>query len=105
MIPSEQCGKNYSARDHFDDDDISWATGDLSMTTESRPSRNGAAFNSTGLREMAGLLDGSASSRDVDERTAIYLLSLARELLRRDHSAIASMIDYAIVEIETKDDD
>lgn len=40
------------------------------------------------------------SSRQVDERTAVYLLSLARELLRRDHSAIAGMIDYAIAEIE-----
>ncbi|MBB3935956.1 hypothetical protein [Aureimonas phyllosphaerae] len=41
------------------------------------------------------------SSRQVDERTAVYLLSLARELLRRDHSAIAGMIDYAIAEIES----
>lgn len=51
----------------------------------------GASFDRSGEAQ---------SSRQVDERTAVYLLSLARELLRRDHGAIAGMIDYAIAEIE-----
>lgn len=55
--------------------------------------------------EPADRTETGNSSREIDERTAIYLLSLARELLRRDHGAIASMIDYAIAEIETPMDD
>ncbi len=76
------------------------------MATESRPGWNAGMLASLGSqRDAAGLLDAAPGSREVDERTAIYLLSLARELLRRDHSAIAGMIDYAIAEIETKDDE
>ncbi len=63
------------------------------------------AFSAAGFQEDADpSSDYGATSREVDERTAIYLLSLARELLRRDHSAIAGMIDYAIAEIETETD-
>ncbi len=75
------------------------------MSTGSRFGWNGELLGSAGFgRDGRGAPDASAPSREVDERTAIYLLSLARELLRRDHSAIAGMIDYAIAEIELGSD-
>lgn len=76
-------------------------SGGAIMTTEPRLSSNSQTLGAAGRQpETMGLSDSSRSAREVDERTAVYLLSLARELLRRDHSAIAGMIDYAIVEIE-----
>ncbi|RIX99205.1 hypothetical protein D3218_15665 [Aureimonas flava] len=76
------------------------------MTTQPRLGTNGQQFGAAGTSaDAAGVSDANSSSREVDERTAIYLLSLARELLRRDHSAIAGMIDYAIAEIDTKGND
>lgn len=35
----------------------------------------------------------------VDERSALCLLALARDLLKSDHHAVAAMIDYAMVEV------
>lgn len=71
------------------------------MSTGSRFGWNGELPASAGPGlDGRAMPESKAPSREVDERTAIYLLSLARELLRRDHSAIAGMIDYAIAEIE-----
>ena len=75
------------------------------MSTGSRFGWGADAFAAVGPGHNGrGAPDTGSSSRDVDERAAIYFLSLARELLRRDHSAIAGMIDYAIAEIELGSD-
>ncbi|WP_061931476.1 hypothetical protein [Aureimonas sp. AU22] len=76
------------------------------MTTEPRLGSNSQTLRAAGTQpDAVDSSDPSQSPRDVDERTAVYLLSLARELLRRDHSAIAGMIDYAIAEIEDGTDE
>ena len=40
-----------------------------------------------------------APGLSVDERSALYLLSMAHALLKRDHPAVAAMIDYAMLDI------
>ncbi|MBB3998458.1 hypothetical protein [Aureimonas pseudogalii] len=40
-----------------------------------------------------------APGLSVDERSALYLLSMAHALLKRDHPAVAAMIDYAMLDV------
>ncbi|WP_156419504.1 hypothetical protein [Aureimonas sp. AU12] len=41
----------------------------------------------------------------VDERSALCLLALARDLLSRDHHAVAMMIDYAMIDVARRSAD
>ncbi|MET0257625.1 MAG: hypothetical protein ABW179_03510 [Methylobacterium sp.] len=69
------------------------------MKTIERPDDTPHANGRSSRHPVIGMDVRGVTSLSVDERTALCLLSMARDLLKHDHPAVAAMIDYAMLDV------